>query len=223
MNHDLGMALDLGRILLVIAAITSTSFQFLYMFTPWYKSPLGRAVMLQAIALCFALQLQVVFTFFVQDIPLNVLYWINDGILLVIVIATSMLAYLQWTYRRKRKEDHAVSDTTPLVSNKFYDVLKPITTVVLPGLSTLYFTLAAIWGSDVFPAAEQVVGTIAAINVFLGAFVQISSRSYNRSDAKYAGDIVVTNQPDGKKTYQLQLNDLPHDFDQRSELTFKIV
>ena len=60
-------------------------------------------------------------------------------------------------------------------SNKVYDVLKVICTIVLPAISTLYFALAQIWG---FPAVEQVVGSIAAINVFLGSLLKISSNQY---------------------------------------------
>jgi|SRR6187551_3426826 len=110
-------------------------------------------------------------------------------------------------------------ESTPLISNKVYNVLKPITTVVLPGISTLYFTLAQIWG---FPAAEQVVGTIAALNVFLGAFVQLSSRSYNRSDAKYDGVINVVHMDGGGKSYDLVMHGDPSDLDQKDQAIFKI-
>jgi hypothetical protein len=73
------------------------------------------------------------------------------------------------------------------LSNSFYDKLKRVTTTILPAVSTLYFTLAQIWG---LPAAEQVVGTIAALNLFLGLALSVSGRSYN-SDDKYAGTVTV--------------------------------
>ena len=63
------------------------------------------------------------------------------------------------------------------MSNKVYDVLKWIATVVLPGIGTLYFALAGIWG---FPYAEQIVGTITAIVTFLGVLLGISSAQYNK-------------------------------------------
>ena len=63
--------------------------------------------------------------------------------------------------------------------NKVYDVLKFIAQIVLPALGTLYFALAGIWG-EVLPYGEQVVGTIAAIDTFLGAILGLSSRSYNK-------------------------------------------
>lgn len=64
------------------------------------------------------------------------------------------------------------------MSNKTYDILKYICQIVLPAIGTLYFALAQIWG---FPYAEQIVGTITALDTFLGAVLMISSASYNKS------------------------------------------
>lgn len=63
------------------------------------------------------------------------------------------------------------------MSNKTYDILKYIAQIVLPALGTFYFALASIWG---LPYGEQVVGTITAIDTFLGAILMISSSSYNK-------------------------------------------
>ena len=65
-----------------------------------------------------------------------------------------------------------------MFSNRTYDIIKIICTIVLPALGTLYAALAGIWG---FPYAEAVVGTIAALTTFLGALLGISSRQYNKS------------------------------------------
>lgn len=62
------------------------------------------------------------------------------------------------------------------ISNKTYDFLKFFTTTILPAIGTLYFALAQIWG---FPYAEQIVGTITALDTFLGAVLMISSAKYN--------------------------------------------
>ena len=64
------------------------------------------------------------------------------------------------------------------LSNKAYDTLKFIVQIVLPALGTLYFALAGIWG---FPYGEQIVGTITAIDTFLGVCLGISSSQYNKS------------------------------------------
>lgn len=64
-----------------------------------------------------------------------------------------------------------------LISNKTYDVLKWIAQILLPAIGTLYFALAGIWG---FPYGEQIVGTITAIDAFLGAILGISTKMYNK-------------------------------------------
>lgn len=65
-----------------------------------------------------------------------------------------------------------------MLSNKVYDVLKYIALVVLPGLGTLYFALAGIWG---FPYGEQIVGTITAVDTFLGVLLGVSTSKYNKA------------------------------------------
>lgn len=62
------------------------------------------------------------------------------------------------------------------MSNSLYDKLKWVAQILIPAIGTLYFALAQIWG---FPYAEQIVGTITAIDTFLGAILMISSAKYN--------------------------------------------
>ena len=63
------------------------------------------------------------------------------------------------------------------MSNKVYDVLKYIALILLPALGALYFALAKIWA---FPYATEIVGTISAVDAFLGALLQISTNQYNK-------------------------------------------
>lgn len=65
------------------------------------------------------------------------------------------------------------------ISNKIYDILKWIAQYLLPALGTLYFALSTIWG---FPYGEQVVGTITAIDAFLGAILGLSSATYYKNE-----------------------------------------
>ena len=67
------------------------------------------------------------------------------------------------------------------MSNKTYDVLKWIAMVVLPAIGTLYFALAGIWG---FPYAEEIVGTITAVDTFLGVMLGITSVQYHKANAE---------------------------------------
>lgn len=63
------------------------------------------------------------------------------------------------------------------MSNKVYDILKWIALVALPALGTLYFALSKIWG---LPYGTEIVGTISAIDTFLGALLGVSTNVYNK-------------------------------------------
>ena len=63
-------------------------------------------------------------------------------------------------------------------NDKLYQILKFTAQVVLPAVGTLYFTLSQIWG---LPYGEQIVGTITAVDTFLGAILKISSDNYKKS------------------------------------------
>lgn len=64
-----------------------------------------------------------------------------------------------------------------VLTNSMYDKLKWIAQILLPAIGTLYFALAQIWG---LPFAEQIVGTITALDCFLGAILGISTAVYNK-------------------------------------------
>lgn len=63
------------------------------------------------------------------------------------------------------------------LNNKVYDALKWIAQYLLPALGALYFALSQIWG---LPYGEQIVGTITAIDAFLGAILGISTMNYKK-------------------------------------------
>lgn len=63
------------------------------------------------------------------------------------------------------------------MNNKLYDILKWVAQILLPALGTLYFALAGIWN---FPYGEQIVGTITAVDTFIGVLLGISSYNYNK-------------------------------------------
>lgn len=85
------------------------------------------------------------------------------------------------------------------MNDKTYDVLKYIAQIVLPALGTLYFALSAIWG---LPYGEQVIGTISAVDVFLGALLQISTATYTGD-----GQIIVDTSDPEKDNYTLAIPD----------------
>lgn len=64
-------------------------------------------------------------------------------------------------------------------SDKAYNILKWVAMIALPALGTLYFALAQIWG---LPLGEEIVGTISAVTVCLGALIGISTINYNKDN-----------------------------------------
>lgn len=107
----------------------------------------------------------------------------------------------------------------PILSNSVYNALKKFTTVVLPGLATLYFALTPLWN---LPKTESIVGTIAAVNVFLGLLVSISTKSYNQSDTKYDGSVELEETASGGKVFSLVVNGDLDKLDQKSQVLLKI-
>lgn len=114
---------------------------------------------------------------------------------------------------------HDAPKTHPLLSNQSYDQLKRLVTLVLPAIGAFYFALAGIWG---LPAAEQVVGTVAALTTFFGVVLNVSGRSYNNSDEKYDGQLNVV-ETEGSKVMQLELNAGPEVLEQQKEVSFRVV
>ena len=64
-----------------------------------------------------------------------------------------------------------------IMSDKIYDILKWVALIFIPALGTLYFALSTIWG---LPYGEQIVGTLTAVDTFLGALLGISTYQYNK-------------------------------------------
>lgn len=63
------------------------------------------------------------------------------------------------------------------MDNTTFDMLKYIAQYALPALGTLTFAITSIWG---LPYGEQIVGTITAIDAFLGALLGISTYQYKK-------------------------------------------
>lgn len=63
-----------------------------------------------------------------------------------------------------------------MFNNKTYDILKWISTVVLPALATLVLAIGQIW--NVTAWTVPIGATIAAVATFMGAVLGISSIQY---------------------------------------------
>jgi Putative phage holin Dp-1 len=87
-------------------------------------------------------------------------------------------------------------------TKKTYDALKSLALVILPAVGTLYFAVAGLWG---LPAADKVVGTITAVDAFLGLILKASSSAYQQPTD---GKIVIDRSDPAKDTYRLTDIDL---------------
>lgn len=103
------------------------------------------------------------------------------------------------------------------LSNRHYDLFKWVAQIGLPSVGTLYFALAGLWG---LPASEEVVGTIVALDAFLGALLGLSSKQY---DATASGTMVVSRSEDGEiQGYSMELEEDPTALADKKEVRFKI-
>lgn len=101
------------------------------------------------------------------------------------------------------------------LNNNIYDKMKWVTQYLLPATATLYFALAGLWG---LPYAEQVMGTIVAIETFLGILLGISSKNYqNATD----GELLISEHPD-KDVYSFILNEDPSSLKGKDTVTVKV-
>jgi hypothetical protein len=103
------------------------------------------------------------------------------------------------------------------LKGKTYDTLKFLAQVGLPAFGTFYFALAGIWG---LPGAEQVVGTIVAVDTFLGVLLHISSSAYSKG-IEQGGEVLINDDQ-----ISFQLDDTKTDIDKlgdKNEVRFKVV
>ena len=61
--------------------------------------------------------------------------------------------------------------------NGVYDILKWITMILIPALTTAYVGLSAVWG---WPYSTEVAKTSAVICTLLGSLLGISTAEYNK-------------------------------------------
>ena len=92
-----------------------------------------------------------------------------------------------------------------LLTDKLYNKMKWIAQFVLPATGTLYFALASIWG---LPYGEQVIGTLTAIDIFLGVILGISTQTYRKTAASATdGQLLIDTNDPTKDIYRLELGD----------------
>lgn len=111
-------------------------------------------------------------------------------------------------------------DTDHLMSDSFYKWCKFTAQIGLPTLGTLYFTLAQIWG---LPAAEEVSGTVLAVDTALGALLHFGEKSYDESGEKFDGTLLIKN-AQGQALPHLALSEIkdPSIIAGKDQVTFRV-
>jgi hypothetical protein len=105
-------------------------------------------------------------------------------------------------------------------SNKVYDKLKFVAQILLPALGTLYATVS---GLNHWPNTEEVVGTIMAVDFFLGTILGLSTTQFNKNDPRNVGTLEVDNSSDVPKlTFNIETEDHAS-FADKDAVTFKVV
>lgn len=103
-------------------------------------------------------------------------------------------------------DEAVVEIRNPWLSDKAYTILEWMARVLLPAIATLYLALATLWE---FSYGPQVVGTIVAVDTFLGVFIGMAQKAYDASDSGYNGEITVTPVGDGSMLSGLVLDQDP--------------
>lgn len=125
-----------------------------------------------------------------------------------------------------QRNEYPMSETSPVVGlqlgNTFYDRLKFLVQIILPALGALYASLGQIWG---FPNVEQVVGSTAALALFFGLLLGLSSRNFasEATTITPVGNFVIKELESGKKTITLDLTQDPADFIDQGVIAFHAV
>lgn len=111
----------------------------------------------------------------------------------------------------------AESENTNFFTNKLYDKLKFLALVLLPALGTLWFSIAGLWG---IPHTTEVVGTLVAIDTFLGVVLHISTSQYYKNGSNFDGTLNVTDEEEPQLL--VQLNGPPQDIPGKHSVEFNV-
>jgi hypothetical protein len=105
MTTDVDVLTNWIRACLVLAAIFTTAFPILYLFSPWYSTKLGRLLMLQAVSFALAIDITLLFTYwFPSNILIN--FWIEAAVFFLIACSTGALTFMLWRTNHQKRPSH---------------------------------------------------------------------------------------------------------------------
>ena len=211
MTRDVDVLRAWINVVIIITAICVTTVPIIYSFSQWQLRPVGKLFMWQAISFASAFDIGVLFTIWHPDAL--VIFWVSALVYTGIAGSTSSMAFYIWRTNSTRKLVLRM-----LLNERLYQMMKKVVQIGLPGFSTLYFTLSLIWG---LPNADKVSGTMAAIAVFLGILLGFSSKTYNETESRFDGSLLIEETEDGSS---MKIKDLDiHALDTKKALVFKML
>lgn len=113
MTHDIDTLTHWTNIFIWIAAICATSFPILYMFSPWYKTQIGKVMMLQSAAFALAIDVTLLSRYW-RPKDVVILFWMNAVVFGLLAFATASMTYLLWqsNYVRLHRKPKETLDGT---------------------------------------------------------------------------------------------------------------
>lgn len=100
------------------------------------------------------------------------------------------------------------------MNDKTYDILKWVAMVALPALATFVIAICGLWD---LPNSEPISGTITAVAAFLGALLQIQSKTY-----KGDGTLNIDTSDPEKDVYSLDVTTDLSDLPNKKTVTFTV-
>lgn len=103
MTTDVANLLMWIQVCLWVAAVCATAFPLLYLFSPWFRSSLGRWLMMQGVAFAVAIDTTLLFQYWTPD-NVIVVFWVNAFVFTLAAVATAGLTLMLWRSNYKHRK-----------------------------------------------------------------------------------------------------------------------
>lgn len=105
------------------------------------------------------------------------------------------------------------------MKHRIYNLLKTLNRLIFPGTGAIYYGLSKIY---TMPNEGQVIGIFIVLSAISGVIIQFMSRKYEPR-VIFQGEMVISETPEGKRTFSLELSRSPEDLAHMESITFKVV
>ena len=105
-------------------------------------------------------------------------------------------------------------------SNRTYDIIRWIVQITCPAFLVLLTTVGAIWE---WARVDAIVQTLAAVNLFLGVSLKISSNNYTPPEPSTDGILLVNTTDPEKDTYTFEMETPLFDLQNGDVMNLRVV